>query len=137
MKSEHREPCSKAVKMVIALLFVLGVIVVFALRCSELSPEGNFIPPARGDGTLRAVGEGMFVIQVELGDSEAPLESFDIAHNATEDGCIVLAVRDDAMERQLVTEFEIGDLVYVEYPMTTGVKSDNGQITCSLIRSAG
>lgn len=137
MKSEHREPCSKAVKMVIALLFVLGVIVVFALRCSELSPEGNFIPPARGEGTLRAVGEGMFVIQVELGDSEAPLESFDIAHNATEDGCIVLAVRDDAMERQLVTEFEIGDLVYVEYPMTTGVKSDNGQITCSLIRSAG
>ena len=137
MKSEHREPCSKAVKIVIALLFVLGVIVVFALRCSELSPEGNFIPPARGDGTLRAVGEGMFVIQVELGDSEAPLESFDIAHNATEDGYIVLSMRDDAMERQLVTEFEIGDLVYVEYPMTTGVKSDNGQITCSLIRSAG
>ena len=137
MKSEHREPCSKAVKMVIALLFVLGVIVVFALRCSELSPEGNFIPPARGDGTLRAVGEGMFVIQVELGDSEVPLESFDIARNATEDGYIVLSMRDDAMERQLVTEFEIGDLVYVEYPMTTGVKSDNGQITCSLIRSAG
>lgn len=137
MKSEHREPCSKAVKMVIALLFVLGVIVVFALRCSELSPEGNFIPPARGEGTLRAVGEGMFVIQVELGDSEVPLESFDIAHNATEDGCIVLAVRDDAMERQLATEFEVGESVYVEYPMTTGVKSDNGQITCSLIRSAG
>lgn len=137
MKSEHREPCSKAVKMVIALLFVLGVIVVFALRCSELSPEGNFIPPARGEGTLRAVGEGMFVIQVELGDSEEPLESFDIARNATEDGYIVLSMRDDAMERQLVTEFEIGDLVYVEYPMTTGVKSDNGQITCSLIRSAG
>ncbi len=137
MKSEHREPCSKAVKMVIALLFVLGVIVVFALRCSELSPEGNFIPPARGDGTLRSVSEGMFVIQVELGDSEAPLESFDIAHNATEDGCIVLAVRDDAMERRLATEFEVGELVYVEYPMTTGVKSDNGQITCSLIRSAG
>lgn len=137
MKSEHREPCSKAVKIVIALLFVLGVIVVFALRCSELSPEGNFIPPARGDGTLRAVGEGMFVIQVELGDSEAPLESFDIAHNATEDGCIVLAVRDDAMERRLATEFEVGESVYVEYPMTTGVKSDNGQITCSLIRSAG
>lgn len=137
MKGEHREPCSKAVKMVIALLFVLGVIVVFALRCSELSPEGNFIPPARGDGTLRAVGEGMFVIQVELGDSEAPLESFDIAHNATEDGCIVLAVRDDAMERRLATEFEVGESVYVEYPMTTGVKSDNGQITCSLIRSAG
>lgn len=123
--------------MVIALLFVLGVIVVFALRCSELSPEGNFIPPARGDGTLRAVGEGMFVIQVELGDSEVPLESFDIAHNATEDGCIVLAVRDDAMERRLATEFEVGESVYVEYPMTTGVKSDNGQITCSLIRSAG
>ncbi|WP_278541610.1 hypothetical protein [Collinsella intestinalis] len=123
--------------MVIALLFVLGVIVVFALRCSELSPEGNFIPPARGDGTLRSVSEGMFVIQVELGDSEAPLESFDIAHNATEDGCIVLAVRDDAMERRLATEFEVGELVYVEYPMTTGVKSDNGQITCSLIRSAG
>ena len=123
--------------MVIALLFVLGVIVVFALRCSELSPEGNFIPPARGDGTLRAVGEGMFVIQVELGDSEAPLESFDIAHNATEDGCIVLAVRDDAMERRLATEFEVGESVYVEYPMTTGGKSDNGQITCSLIRSAG
>ena len=137
MKSEHREPCSKAVKMVIALLFVLGVIVVFALRCSELSPEGNFIPPARGDGTLRAVGEGMFVIQVELGDSEAPLESFDIAHNATEDGCIVLAVRDDAMERRLATEFEVGESVHVEYPMATGVKSDNGQITCSLIRSAG
>lgn len=137
MKSEHREPCSKAVKMVIALLFVLGVIVVFALRCSELSPEGNFIPPARGDGTLRSVSEGMFVIQVELGDSEAPLESFDIAHNATEDGCIVLAVRDDAMERRLATEFEVGESVYVEYPMTTGVKSDNGQITCSLIRSAG
>lgn len=137
MKSEHREPCSKAVKMVIALLFVLGVIVVFALRCSELSPEGNFIPPARGEGTLRAVGEGMFVIQVELGDSEAPLESFDIVHNATEDGCIVLAVRDDAMERRLATEFEVGESVYVEYPMTTGVKSDNGQITCSLIRSAG
>lgn len=136
MKSEHREPCSKAVKIVIALLFVLGVIVVFALRCSELSPEGNFIPPARGDGTLRAVGEGMFVIQVEH-DPEEPLESFDIARNATEDGCIVLSMRDDAMERQLVTEFEIGDLVYVEYPMTTGVKSDNGQITCSLIRSAG
>ena len=123
--------------MVIALLFVLGVIVVFALRCSELSPEGNFIPPARGDGTLRSVGEGMFVVQVELGDSEAPLESFDIAHNATEDGCIVLAVRDDAMERRLATEFEVGESVYVEYPMTTGVKSDNGQITCSLIRSAG
>ncbi|MDO5364262.1 MAG: hypothetical protein Q4E90_03280 [Collinsella sp.] len=123
--------------MVIALLFVLGVIVVFALRCSELSPEGNFIPPARGDGTLRSVSEGMFVIQVELGDSEAPLESFDIAHNATEDGCIVLAVRDDAMERRLATEFEVGESVYVEYPMTTGVKSDNGQITCSLIRSAG
>lgn len=137
MKSEHREPCSKAVKMVIALLFVLGVIVVFALRCSELSPEGNFIPPARGEGTLRAVGEGMFVIQVEPGDSEAPLESFDIAHNATEDGCIVLAVRDDAMERRLATEFEVGESVYVEYPMATGVKSDNGQITCSLIRSAG
>ena len=137
MKSEHREPCSKAVKIVIALLFVLGVIVVFALRCSELSPEGNFIPPARGEGTLRAVGEGMFVIQVELGDSEAPLESFDIAHNATEDGCIVLAVRDDAMERRLATEFEVGESVYVEYPMTAGVKSDNGQITCSLIRSAG
>lgn len=137
MKGEHREPCSKAVKMVIALLFVLGVIVVFALRCSELSPEGNFIPPARGEGTLRAVGEGMFVIQVELGDSEAPLESFDTAHNATEDGCIVLAVRDDAMERRLATEFEVGESVYVEYPMTTGVKSDNGQITCSLIRSAG
>ena len=137
MKGEHREPCSKAVKMVIALLFVLGVIVVFALRCSELSPEGNFIPPARGEGTLRAVGEGMFVIQVELGDSEAPLESFDIAHNATEDGCIVLAVRDDAMERRLATEFEVGESVYVEYPMTTGVKSGNGQITCSLIRSAG
>lgn len=137
MKSEHREPCSKAVKMVIALLFVLGVIVVFTLRCSELSPEGNFIPPARGDGTLRSVSEGMFVIQVELGDSEAPLESFDIAHNATEDGCIVLAVRDDAMERRLATEFEVGESVYVEYPMTTGVKSDNGQITCSLIRSAG
>ena len=136
MKSEHREPCSKAVKMVIALLFVLGVIVVFALRCSELSPEGNFIPPARGEGTLRAVGEGMFVIQVEH-DPEEPLESFDIARNATEDGYIVLSMRDDAMERQLVTEFEIGDLVYVEYPMTTGVKSDNGQITCSLIRSAG
>lgn len=137
MKSEHREPCSKAVKMVIALLFVLGVIVVFALRCSELSPEGNFIPPARGDGTLRSVSEGMFTIQVELGDSEAPLESFDIAHNAAEDGCIVLAVRDDAMERRLATEFEVGESVYVEYPMTTGVKSDNGQITCSLIRSAG
>lgn len=137
MKSEHREPCSKAAIIVIALLFVLGVIVVFALRCSELSPEGNFIPPARGEGTLRAVGEGMFVIQVELGDSEAPLESFDIAHNATEDGCIVLAVRDDAMERRLATEFEVGGSVYVEYPMTTGVKSDNGQITCSLIRSAG
>lgn len=137
MKSEHREPCSKAVKIVIALLFVLGVIVVFALRCSELSPEGNFIPPARGDGTLRSVSEGMFVIQVELVDSEAPLESFDIAHNATEDGCIVLAVRDDAMERRLATEFEVGESVYVEYPMTTGVKSDNGQITCSLIRSAG
>lgn len=137
MKSEHREPCSKAVKIVIALLFVLGVIVVFALRCSELSPEGNFIPPARGDGTLRAVGEGMFVIQVELGDSEAPLESFDIARNATEDGYIVLSMRDDAMERRLATEFEVGESVYVEYPMTTGVKSDNGQITCSLIRSAG
>lgn len=136
MKSEHREPCSKAVKMVIALLFVLGVIVVFALRCSELSPEGNFIPPARGDGTLRSVSEGMFTIQVE-NDPEEPLESFDIARNATEDGYIVLSMRDDAMERQLVTEFEIGDLVYVEYPMTTGVKSDNGQITCSLIRSAG
>ena len=78
MKSEHREPCSKAVKMVIALLFVLGVIVVFALRCSELSPEGNFIPPARGDGTLRSVSEGMFTIQVEH-DPEEPLESFDIA----------------------------------------------------------
>lgn len=136
MKSEHREPCSKAVKMVIALLFVLGVIVVFALRCSELSPEGNFIPPARGDGTLRSVSEGMFTIQVEH-DPEEPLESFDIARNATEDGCIVLAVRDDAMERQLATEFEVGESVYVEYPMTTGVKSDNGQITCSLIRSAG
>lgn len=136
MKSEHREPCSKAVKMVIALLFVLGVIVVFALRCSELSPEGNFIPPARGDGTLRSVSEGMFTIQVEH-DPKEPLESFDIARNATEDGYIVLSMRDDAMERQLVTEFEIGDLVYVEYPMTTGVKSDNGQITCSLIRSAG
>ena len=136
MKSEHREPCSKAVKMVIALLFVLGVIVVFALRCSELSPEGNFIPPARGDGTLRSVSEGMFTIQVEH-DPEEPLESFAIARNATEDGYIVLSMRDDAMERQLVTEFEIGDLVYVEYPMTTGVKSDNGQITCSLIRSAG
>lgn len=136
MKSEHREPCSKAVKMVIALLFVLGVIVVFALRCSELSPEGNFIPPARGDGTLRSVSECMFTIQVEH-DPEEPLESFDIARNATEDGYIVLSMRDDAMERQLVTEFEIGDLVYVEYPMTTGVKSDNGQITCSLIRSAG
>lgn len=136
MKSEHREPCSKAVKMVIALLFVLGVIVVFALRCSELSPEGNFIPPARGDGTLRSVSEGMFTIQVEH-DPEEPLESFDIARNATEDGYIVLSMRDDAVERQLVTEFEIGDLVYVEYPMTTGVKSDNGQITCSLIRSAG
>lgn len=136
MKSEHREPCSKAVKMVIALLFVLGVIVVFALRCSELSPEGNFIPPARGDGTLRSVSEGMFTIQVEH-DPEETLESFDIAHNATEDGCIVLAVRDDAMERRLATEFEVGESVYVEYPMTTGVKSDNGQITCSLIRSAG
>lgn len=136
MKSEHREPCSKAVKMVIALLFVLGVIVVFALRCSELSPEGNFIPPARGDGTLRSVSEGMFTIQVEH-DPEEPLESFDIAHNATVDGCIVLAVRDDAMERRLATEFEVGESVYVEYPMTTGVKSDNGQITCSLIRSAG
>ncbi len=136
MKSEHREPCSKAVKMVIALLFVLGVIVVFALRCSELSPEGNFIPPARGDGTLRSVSEGMFTIQVEH-DPEEPLESFDIARNATEDGCIVLAVRDDAMERRLATEFEVGESVYVEYPMTTGVKSDNGQITCSLIRSAG
>ena len=136
MKSEHREPCSKAVKMVIALLFVLGVIVVFALRCSELSPEGNFIPPARGDGTLRSVSEGMFTIQVEH-DPEEPLESFDIARNATEDGYIVLSMRDDAMERQLVTEFEMGDLVYVECPMTTGVKSDNGQITCSLIRSAG
>lgn len=136
MKSEHREPCSKAVKIVIALLFVLGVIVVFALRCSELSPEGNFIPPARGDGTLRSVSEGMFTIQVEH-DPEEPLESFDIARNATEDGCIVLAVRDDAMERRLATEFEVGESVYVEYPMTTGVKSDNGQITCSLIRSAG
>lgn len=136
MKSEHREPCSKAVKMVIALLFVLGVIVVFALRCSELSPEGNFIPPARGDGTLRSVSEGMFTIQVEH-DPEEPLESFDIARNATEDGCIVLAVRDDAMERRLATEFEVGESVYVEYPMTAGVKSDNGQITCSLIRSAG
>ena len=136
MKSEHREPCSKAVKMVIALLFVLGVIVVFALRCSELSPEGNFIPPARGDGTLRSVSEGMFTIQVEH-DPEEPLESFDIARNATEDGCIVLAVRDDAMERRLATEFEVGESVYVEYPMTTGVKSDNGQITCSLIRSVG
>lgn len=136
MKSEHREPCSKAVKMVIALLFVLGVIVVFALRCSELSPEGNFIPPARGDGTLRSVSEGMFTIQVEH-DPEEPLESFDIARNATEDGYIVLAVRDDAMERRLATEFEVGESVYVEYPMTTGVKSDNGQITCSLIRSAG
>lgn len=136
MKSEHREPCSKAVKMVIALLFVLGVIVVFALRCSELSPEGNFIPPARGDGTLRSVSEGMFTIQVEH-DPEEPLESFDIARNATEDGYIVLSVRDDAMERRLATEFEVGESVYVEYPMTTGVKSDNGQITCSLIRSAG
>ncbi len=136
MKSEHREPCSKAVKMVIALLFVLGVIVVFALRCSELSPEGNFIPPARGDGTLRSVSEGMFTIQVEH-DPEEPLESFDIARNATEDGYIVLSMRDDAMERRLATEFEVGESVYVEYPMTTGVKSDNGQITCSLIRSAG
>ena len=41
------------------------------------------------------------------------------------------------MERRLATEFEVGESVYVEYPMTTGVKSDNGQITCSLIRSAG
>ncbi len=122
--------------MVIALLFVLGVIVVFALRCSEPSPEGNFIPPARGDGTLRSVSEGMFTIQVEH-DPEEPLESFDIARNATEDGYIVLSMRDDAMERQLVTEFEIGDLVYVEYPMTTGVISDGGQITCSLIRATG
>lgn len=122
--------------MVIALLFVLGVIVVLALRCSELSPEGNFIPPARGDGTLRSVSEGMFTIQVEH-DPEEPLESFDIARNATEDGYIVLSMRDDAMERRLATEFEVGESVYVEYPMTTGVKSDNGQITCSLIRSAG
>lgn len=137
MKSEHGEPCSKAVKMRIALLSVLGAVIVLTLRCSEPSHVGNFIPPARGEGTLRAVGEGMFVIQVELGDSEAPLESFDMAHNATEDGCIVLAVRDDAMERRLATEFEVGESVYVEYPMTTGVKSDNGQITCSLIRSAG
>ena len=135
MKSEHREPCSKAVKMVIALLFVLGAIVVFALRCSEPSPEGNFIPPARGDGTLRSVSEGMFTIQVEH-DPEEPLESFDIARNATEDGYIILSMRDDAMERQLVAEFEIGDLVHVEYPMTTGVISDGGQITCSLIRAA-
>ena len=130
MKSEHGGPCSKAVKMRIALLSVLGAVIVLTLRCSEPSHVGNFIPPARGEGTLRAVGEGVFVIQVELGDSEAP-------HNATEDGCIVLAVRDDAMERRLATEFEVGESVYVEYPMTTGVKSDNGQITCSLIRSAG
>ena len=136
MKSEHGGPCSKAVKMRIALLSVLGAVIVLTLRCSEPSHVGNFIPPARGEGTLRAVGEGMFVIQVEH-DPEVPLESFDIARNATEDGYIVLSMRDDAMERQLVTEFEIGDLVYVEYPMTTGVKSDNGQITCSLIRSAG
>lgn len=85
---------------------------------------------------MRSVSEGMFTIQVEH-DPEEPLESFDIARNATEDGCIVLAVRDDAMERRLATEFEVGESVYVEYPMTTGVKSDNGQITCSLIRSAG
>lgn len=136
MKSEHGGPCSKAVKMRIALLSVLGAVIVLTLRCSEPSHVGYFIPPARGEGTLRAVGEGMFTIQVEH-DPEEPLESFDIARNATEDGYIVLSMRDDAMERQLVTEFEIGDLVYVEYPMTTGVKSDNGQITCSLIRSAG
>lgn len=136
MKSEHGGPCSKAVKMRIALLSVLGAVIVLTLRCSEPSHVGNFIPPARGDGTLRSVSEDMFTIQVEH-DPEEPLESFDIARNATEDGYIVLSMRDDAMERQLVTEFEIGDLVYVEYPMTTGVKSDNGQITCSLIRSAG
>ena len=136
MKSEHGGPCSKAVKMRIALLSVLGAVIVLTLRCSEPSHVGNFIPPARGEGTLRSVSEGMFTIQVEH-DPEEPLESFDIARNATEDGYIVLSMRDDAMERQLVTEFEIGDLVYVEYPMTTGVKSDNGQITCSLIRSAG
>lgn len=136
MKSEHGGPCSKAVKMRIALLSVLGAVIVLTLRCSEPSHVGNFIPPARGDGTLRSVSEDMFTIQVEH-DPEEPLESFGIARNATEDGYIVLSMRDDAMERQLVTEFEIGDLVYVEYPMTTGVKSDNGQITCSLIRSAG
>ena len=136
MKSEHREPCSKAEKMVIALLFVLGAIVVFALRCSEPSPEGNFIPPARGDGTLRSVSEGMFTIQVEH-DPEEPLESFDIAHNATEDGYLALSVRDDAMERQLATEFEVGDSVYVDYPIATGIISDNGQITCSFIRASG
>ena len=112
---------------------IVALLLVAAFQgCGETqrpSCEGNFIPPAHGVGELCSISEedGTFSIKV-LDQNESGNSS--IWNNATDEGLLVLAIRDDSMLKELEDSYRIGDIIAVEYSMAPDVVSDEGQITC-------
>ena len=112
---------------------IMTLLLVAAFQgCSQTqrpSCVGDFIPPAHGVGELCSISEedGVFSIKV-LDQNESGNSS--IWNNATDEGLLVLAIRDDSMLKELEESYRIGDIIAVEYPMAPDVLSDDGQITC-------
>ena len=111
---------------------IMTLLLVAAFQgCSQTqrpSCVGDFIPPAHGVGELCSISEedGVFSIKV-LDQNESGNSS--IWNNATDEGLLVLAIRDDSMLKELEESYRIGDIIAVEYPMAPDVLSDDGQIT--------
>lgn len=120
------------VKWLVISTIVALLLVVASQGCGETqrpSCVGDFIPPAHGVGELCSISEedGVFSIKV-LDQNESGNSS--IWNNATDEGLLVLAIRDDSMLKELEESYRIGDIIAVEYPMAPDVLSDDGQITC-------